>query len=464
MTSGTRPSPSGAARTVAWEILQRVEDGAFADALLGHHLRERGFDRRDQALATRIVYGTIAWQGYLDNILQAFSRREPASLDLPVRVLLRMGLFQIVKLTRVPAFAVVDTTVELSKLHRGGSAAGLVNAVLRRAAREWQTVALPAPEDDLAGHLSVRLSHPRWLVERWIDELGVEETEALLTADNEEAPTVLRVNLHRATRDAVIRDLRDAGFEAEPTLWSPAGVRIIPGGFPGSLPGHAEGRFSVQGEASQLVALIVGASPGNRVLDACAAPGGKATAIAEAMGDTGTVQALDSSEAGVRRISAMARRLGLSSVEASVADATRWQPPAEDRQFDCILVDAPCTGLGTLRQHPEVRWRRTADDVTRAAELQRRILAHMAGFVRPGGALVYATCTVTREENEDVVASLLATNDELIIDDPRPSLPEKTQELIGTDGFLRTAPQRHNLDGFFAARLKRRTAPAIVRL
>jgi 16S rRNA (cytosine967-C5)-methyltransferase len=457
-------SPADTARAAAWEILQRVEEGAFADALLGHELGKRQLERRDQALVTRIVYGTLAWQGYLDYLLRSFTRRDASTLEMQIRVLLRMGLFQIVKLTRVPPFAVVDTTVELSKLHRHGSATGLVNAVLRRAAREWQKVALPARETALAEHLSIRFSHPRWLVELWVAELGADEAEALLAANNEEAPTVLRVNLHRQTRAGAVEELRQAGFDAVPASRSPAGLRIVPGGFPTGVPGYAEGRVSLQGEASQLVALMVGARPGDRVLDACAAPGGKATAIAELMADTGTVHALDVSEAGVRRIAAMGRRLGLSNVRASVADATDWQPPPAERDgFDCVLVDAPCTGLGTLRQHPEVRWRRSAADVTRAADLQRRILIHMAEFVRPGGALVYATCTLTREENEAVVTALLSSTDGFVVDDPRPLLPEAAHGLVGADGFLRTVPHRHDLDGFFAARLKRRTAPAIVR-
>jgi 16S rRNA (cytosine967-C5)-methyltransferase len=452
------------ARKLAWEILQRVESGAFADAVLGHDLGRARLDARDQGLVTRIVYGTIAWQRYLDYLLGAFSRRSVASLDPPVRVLLRMGLFQIAKLTRVPAFAVVDTTVELAKHHRHGSAAGLVNAVLRRAAREWQSVPLPARERDAVEHLGVRLSHPHWLVRRWISELGEREAEDLLASNNEEAPTVLRVNLRRTSRAALVEELERAGYSAEATRWSPAGVHISPGGFPSSIPGHAEGRFSVQGEASQLVALMLGAQPGDSILDACAAPGGKTTALGELLGDTGTITALDRSEAGVRHVRNMAQRLGLSIVHAQVADATVWAPPPSQPQaFDRILVDAPCTGLGTLRQHPEVRWRRSVKDVEAAADLQRRIVANVARLLPPGGTLVYATCTLTNEENEGVVRSLLASMPEFVVDDPRPSLPPAAAELIGTDHFLRAFPHRQRLDGFFAARLKRSTRPAIVR-
>jgi 16S rRNA (cytosine967-C5)-methyltransferase len=453
---------SSDARAVAWEILQRVEEGAFADALLGraHNL---GLQPRDQSLLTRIVYGTLAWQGYLDHLLTVLSNRSPHALDGPIRVLLRMGLFQMTKLTRIPVFAAVDTAVELSKQYRKGAGRGLVNAVLRRAAREWESVPLPAAADDLATHLSVRLSHPRWLVERWLAELGAEATEALLSADNEEAPTVLRANLMRCTRDQAINELRAAGYAAEPTRWSPAGIRIDPGGAPPAIPGYGEGRVSVQGEASQLIALLAGVRAGDRVLDACAAPGGKATHLAELMGDTGVVIAIDPNQKGVERVGAMAQRLGLGIVKARRADGTTWEPTAgEPAEVDCALVDAPCTGLGTLRSHPEIRWRRTPDDAARAATLQLRILSRAARYVRPHGALIYATCTLTHEENDGVVAAFLSQSSDFVIDDPRPLLPEAARQLIGDDLLLRTLPSVHGVDGFFGARLKRRSRTGIV--
>lgn len=454
-------APSTDARTVAWEILQRVEAGSFADALLGH-IDPARLQRRDQALATQLVYGTIAWQGYLDHILLACSGRAPMKLDAPIRVLLRMALFQITKLSRVPAFAVVDTAVELSKRHRNGAVRGLVNAVLRRAVREWQAVPLPDADQDPVGHLSVRLSHPHWLVRRWLAELGRDQTEALLAADNEAAATVLRVNLIRSTRAAAIDELRSAGFEAEPTRWSPAGIRITPGGFPLAVPGYREGRLSVQGEASQLVALTAGVHAGDRVLDACAAPGGKTTHLAEIMNDTGVIVALDPNAAGTRRVGDMARRLGLTIVDPQRADATTWEPAPGTPGFDCVLVDAPCTGLGTLRGHPEIRWRRTPADVSQAASLQRQILNQAARHVRPGGTLIYATCTLIREENEDTVAAFLAASTDFAMDDPRSLLPEAARTLIGDDFCLRTLPSQHDTDGFFAARLKRHARTGIV--
>jgi 16S rRNA (cytosine967-C5)-methyltransferase len=452
------------ARALAWEILQQVEQGAFADALLGHRLGASRLAERDHALVTRLVYGTLAWQGYLDHIIAAFSRRPPRDLDLPVRSLLRLALFQMCLLTRIPDFAAVDTAVQLAKRFRGGSAVSFVNAVLRRAAVGWQDVRFPSIEDDPIGHLAARLSHPPWLVERWVAQYGINETAALLHANNEPAPTVLRANRRRIEPAVLVTRLREAGCAAEPTSYSPCGIRIERGGGPERLPGYEEGLFSLQGEASQLVGFLLAPRPGERVLDACAAPGGKATHLAELMDDRGEIVALDTNAPGAERIERMARRLGLSIVRAKVADAVTSPDPhgGEPATYDAVLVDAPCSGFGTLRQHPEVKWRRTANDVEALARLQGQLLHAAAPRVRPGGTLVYATCTLGTAENEDQIAAFLRDHAEFETGNPQPLLPEGARDLIGGDGFLRTFPHRHGLDGFFAARLKRRAEHGIV--
>ncbi len=444
--------PAGDVRAVAWQILRRVEEsGAYADALVGHQLSAGCFSARDHALLIRLVYGTLAWQGYLDHLIAAFSRRPPDKLDPPVRTVLRLALLQICVLTKIPNFAAVDTAVELSKSFRGGDAAGLVNAVLRHAAGAWQTVPLPARTSDPVGYLSTRWSHPRWLVERWLAGYGFDDTEALLRADNEPAPTVLRVNRRRVERADLLTRLRDSGCAAQETAYSPVGIRIEPGGAPERVAGYADGLFSLQGEASQLVGLLAAPRPGGRILDACAAPGGKATHLAELMDDRGEIVALDTNARGVGRIQRMAQRLGLSAIHAAVADALTWA----GRGFDVVLVDAPCSGLGTLRQHPEVRWRRTPADIAGLADLQRQLLRRLSDAVRPGGVLVYATCTLSAEENEGVVAAFVHERPSFAVEDPRPLLPDAARELVGNDLVLRTVPHRHGLDGFFAVRLKR---------
>jgi 16S rRNA (cytosine967-C5)-methyltransferase len=449
------------ARMLAWEVLRRVEEeGAYADALLGHTLNACGLATRDQGLATRLVYGTLAWQGYLDHLLAAFSRRPPHQLDAPIRVLLRLALFQMCVLSKIPDFAVVNTAVQLSKGFRGSSASGLVNAVLRRATTQWQQVTFPPPQDDPVGYLAARWSHAGWLVERWLARYGFAETEALLRANNEAAPSVLRANCCKTERSQLLARLRDAGCTAEATTYSPFGIGVEHAGSPEHIAGYSEGLFSLQGEASQLVGLLVAPRPGQRVLDACAAPGGKATHLAELMENRGEIVALDPSARGTERVARMSQRLGLSIVRPTVADATEWRP--RDVLFDAVLVDAPCSGLGTLRQHPEVRWRRTPGDIARLSALQQRLMLHLSEFVRPGGTLVYATCTLSAEENEDVLETFLHSRADFSIDDPRPLLPDAARTLIGGDGVLRTFPHRHGLDGFFTVRLKRLVTRGIV--
>jgi 16S rRNA (cytosine967-C5)-methyltransferase len=446
---------------LAWEILRRVEqEGAYADALLGHALSSTRLATRDQALVTRLVYGTLAWQGFLDHIIAAFSRRPPDALDAPIRIVLRLALLQTCMLSKIPDFAAVNTAVQLAKRFHGGAAAGLVNAVLRRATAEWRRVPLPSPRDDPVGYLATRWSHPAWLVDRWLAQYGFDETAALLSANNEPAPTVLRVNRLKMERAQLLARLQESGCTAHPTRYAPSGVQVDHAGTPDRLPGYTEGLFSVQGEASQLVGELTAPRPGDRVLDGCAAPGGKTTHLAELMENRGAIIAMDANARRIDRVDRMARRLGVSIVQTAVADATTWQPPSDG--FDCVLVDAPCSGLGTLRQHPEVRWRRTPEDIAALATLQQRLLLRLAGSVRPGGALVYATCTLSTEENDDILAAVLRLRPDFSLSDPRPLLPVPARGLVDADGILRTFPQRHGLDGFFAARLKRDGARGIV--
>jgi 16S rRNA (cytosine967-C5)-methyltransferase len=445
-------TPAADPRRLAWRALVAVEGGAFADAELAASLTRVTLEPRDRALATRLVYGTLAWQGYLDHAIRSLGR-SPERLDVEVRALLRLALFQLAKLSRVPEFAAVDTAVELAKEFRRGAASGLVNALLRGFLRRGRAVPLPDEAGDPIGRLAVEESHPRWLVERWCAELGRAETAALLAADNEAAPTVLRANRRRIERDALVRQLSTAGIAAEPTRFSPDGVIVQPGRDPSLLPGHAEGLFTLQGEASQLVARLLDLAPATRVLDACAAPGGKATQIGESL-DSGLLVAVDRNRAGPQHLSAAARRLGTTRVAALHADATLL-PLRESALFDAVLLDAPCSGTGTLRQHPEIRWRRDPDQLPRLAALQERLLAAAAARVRPGGSLVYATCALIARENEGVVERLLAARSDFAIEDAACFLPASARELVDGAGFLRTWPHRGGLDGFFAARLKR---------
>lgn len=441
------------ARAVAHEVLVRVETtDAFADVLLADRLAGTTLSPADRALATRLVYGSLAWQGRLDHHLAQLVRMRLGDLDVPVLVALRLGLHQLLFLERVPAYAAVDASVRL--VHRfGRGAAGLVNAVLRRAAAAGPAgLPLPDANDDPLGRLSVEWSHPRWLVERWAADFGLDALPALLAADNVRGPTAIRANSSRASRDALLAELTTAGVVARSSQWAPDAVVVKRGADLRRLAAWHEGRFAFQGEASQLIAPLLGAAREARVLDACAAPGGKTTHIASRLADTGSIVALDRAAGGVDRIRAEARRLG-AAVAVVTGDARR--PPFRGL-FDAVLVDAPCSGLGTLRRHPEVRWRRKPADVVRLSALQREVLAGVAPLVRAGGTLVYAVCTLTREENAGVVSAFLAEHPDFSIDPLGRGTSPPPASLVTTEGFLTTLPHRDDLDGFFAARLRAR--------
>jgi 16S rRNA (cytosine967-C5)-methyltransferase len=456
-----RPPSQTDARRLAWQVLTAVEHGAFADAALGERLRGAALTPRDRGLATQLVYGTLAWQGLLDCAI-AQGGRDPQALDPPVRMLLRLALFQLVRLDRVPDFAAVDTAVELSKDVKRGAASGLVNALLRRFVRDGKRIVLPPRQEDLAGHLAAAYSHPRWLVEHWLDELGAVAAEALLAANNTSAPTVVRVSSQCGDMSRLVTAFAARGICARPAVYAPRALVVESLGDPSELPGYDEGWFALQGEASQLVVCMLGAAPGARVLDVCAAPGGKTLAIADVVGASGLVVAIDRQRGGLQRARREAERLALRNLACVQADAG-VAPLAPAWTADAVLVDAPCSGLGTLRQHPEIRWRRTAHDLDDLAVRQLRLLAAAAAQVRPGGVLVYATCTISAAENTAVVAQFLAAHCEFAVDDPRPHLPPAAHTLVDHHGALQTFPHRHGLDGFYAVRLKRSTALRMVR-
>ena len=414
---------------------------AFADVLLADRLAHARLRPVDQALATALVYGTLAWQGRLDHELSALVHTPLAALDPPVRAALRLGLQQLLLMDRVPAYAAVDASVRLART-AGRGASGLVNAVLRRAAGGTRR---PLPDDPLE-RLAVEWSHPRWLVERWAATFPPEELPRLLAANNAAAPTVVRAR--PGARDALRAELDAAGIATGAAPFAPdalivdrAAARLH------ALPAYREGRVAFQGEASQLVTALLAPRPGAHVLDACAAPGGKSAHAAGLVGAGGLVVALDPRPAGARRVRAESARLG-AAVRTLVGDARR--PPLA-AGFDAVLVDAPCSGLGTLRRHPELRWRRRPEDIARLAVLQREILAGVAPLVRAGGVLVYAVCTLTREENEEVVRALLAAEPRFALERADAFVPAS---VVDDAGFLRTLPHRHGLDGFFAARLR----------
>lgn len=446
----TDRSAAAPARALAARVLERVEsDQAWADLALDAEATRRRVSPRDAALATELVYGTLRWQRYLDWIVAPHSRRRLETLDPRVRVLLRMTVYQIVFLERVPVFAAVNDAVTLARSAARG-AAEFVNAVLRAFTRRGAREREPAPPTDPVDALAVRCAFPSWLAQRWVARWGAAEAEALMRAMNERPPLTVRANTLRVTRDALAERLsRQDGVETQPTRFAPEGLVTDRAGAPGAWTTFAEGVCVVQDEASMLIARLVEPVAGETIIDACAAPGTKTTHLAQLMEDRGRIVALDPQPARLARVTEAAARLGITcvqTIEGTVQELVGSYGP----RADAVLVDAPCTNLGVLRRNPEVKWRRQTADIGAAAAKQREILAAAATLLKPGARLVYATCSTEPEENEAVLADFLARRPDFVVD-----APADFPVPLDRDGFLRMLPHRHGTDGFTAVRLRR---------
>lgn len=444
------------ARVAAFEALRAVGAGR---ADLPHALarsRDRLGDERDRALAGEIATGTLRWQGAFDHLIATFTGRPVERLDPEVLVALRMAIFQLLHLQRVPASAAVNDAVNLTRRAGKKSAAPLVNAVLRRVSRERRRLPLPsrpgpdAGERERLDYLSISLSHPRWLAARWLRRHGFEAAEAWAQYDNSPAPLTLRANRFQTTREQLAEALRAHGVETVPGRYAPDAV-VVTSGNPLRTPLAGAGAFVVQEEGSQLVALLAGARPGERVLDACASPGGKATAMAAALAGRGLIVASDVRDRRVNLLAQTVRATGATGIRIVQADATSPLPFRD--AFDRVLLDAPCSGLGTLRRDPDLRWRRHEEELPRLATVQLRMLEETSRVLRPGGRLIYATCTSEPEENEEVVAAFLGRSG---FSGEKPDLPATARHLINEAGHLRTYPFRDGIDAFFAAVLVKR--------
>jgi 16S rRNA (cytosine967-C5)-methyltransferase len=445
------------ARVAAYETLRAVESGRTDLPSALARARSRLNDERDRALAGEIAVGTLRWQGAFDAVVEIFSGRSTARLDSEILTVLRLSMFQLLHLDRVPAAAVVDDGVELARKAGKRSAAGFVNAMLRRVSRERKRLPLPLRPEANAGrtaildYLSTTLSHPRWLVSRWLDRYGFDAVERWAQFDNAPAPLTIRVNTLRTSKAELREALAGAGVATREAAHA-ANALIVTDGNPLLTPLAHAGQFVVQDEASQLVGEFVGARSGERILDACASPGGKTTQMAAAMRDRGLIVAAD---VRGKRIDLLARTVaesGATMIRILQADA-RGAPPFH-QPFDAVLLDASCSGLGTIRRDPDVRWRRTESDLSVLADAQLRMLTQASAVVRPGGRLIYATCSSEPEENEEVVDAFRAEHPEFGVEPPA-EVGQPVHSVLDSRGFLRTLPFAHGLEAFFAARLVR---------
>ena len=420
--------------------------GAWSDGHLKRAIRERGLDRRDGALATRLCYGVLQNKLLLDWRLGRVCSMKLDKLDIRILCDLRVAAYQLLFLDKIPASAAVNEAVELAKRHsRNPRAAGLVNGVLRALLRE------EAPEirgRDEIETLSLRYSHPRWLVEEFAGQLGLEGTEAFLQANNEQPPTTVQVNTMSTTAERLGEELQEAGAEVEPHPWLPNCLLLTGTGDLERLDAFQRGDFYVQDAASRMAVMAADPKPGQRVLDCCAAPGGKSFAAAIAMGNRGELISCDIHPHKIKLLEAGRDRLGLSMVAPTLQNAAQTR---EDwlEGFDVVLTDVPCSGLGIIRKKPDIRYK-DPEPLKGLPRVQRGILDNCARYVRPGGVLVYSTCTVLPRENGDVMDGFLAARPEFELEPfPLPRFGEQP-------GKVAFWPHIHGTDGFFVAKLRRK--------
>ncbi len=448
MTDSPRPAES--ARQIAYRSLLAVAGGAYADVALDRMLRRSQLSPADRRLTTELVYGCVRRQRSLDALIDRFASRPAAQQAPELRLLLHLGLYQLCWLDQIPDAAAVNTTVELAKQNRMAGLGSFVNGLLRRVAREPERRSLLSDNPDPVQRLGVRYSLPDWMVALWLEQLGEAEAERLC-AWFEQAPHIdLRVNPLQSSREAVQAALAEAGVGSRPIPHCPQGLRLLdPPGRIELLPGYREGHWCVQDASAQLVAQLVDPQADETLIDACAAPGGKTTHLAELMGDRGRILAWDRTASRLRKVNDNARRLQLTCIETRVADSRELE--GMGASADAVLVDAPCSGLGTLHRHADARWRQQPEQVETLAQLQGELLDAASTWVRPGGRLVYATCTLHPRENETVVADFLARHPGWRIQPP--AAGSALADLARPEGWVKVWPQELDSDGFFLVQL-----------
>ncbi|NOT21799.1 MAG: 16S rRNA (cytosine(967)-C(5))-methyltransferase RsmB [Nitrospiraceae bacterium] len=478
MATGARPlfiaQTAPSARTIAFSLLvESVKNEEGIDVLLERALVRCPFDSRERALTVELTYGVLRRLATIDWRLEPVLDKPLPRLPVAVQMLLRLGAYQLLFLDRIPESAAVNESVNLARSFAGTVGrdwSGFVNAVLRGLLRHppqpW-----PSMDHDPAKALAVRYSVPEWLSRRWVERLGLATAEAACEVASVAPPMTLRVNQLITTRRALLEKFAQAGIAAKPTSMSPFGIVLDEGGIVPSLPGFHEGAFYVEDEAAQLIPPILDPQPGDIVLDACAAPGGKSTHLADLMQNKGSIYAVDRKGTRLDLLHSNCRRLGVQIVMPIVGDIRQpreWVPMMEtarppsikktmqgEPSVDRILVDAPCSGLGVLRRHPEAKWRKDEQVLLRHQALQCQILKAVAPCLRPGGVLVYSTCSTEPEENEDVIERFCHAHAEFQRESVVAWLPPAAQEFITERGALSTVGNRCSMDGFYAARLRK---------
>ncbi len=457
MTRGKKSPPQASARQLALQILSTAgAQGRYVENLLAATLKQHPeLPRNERAFLLELVQGVKRWELRLDYILSRLSHLPWPKVHAQVRHILRLAAYQILFLDRVPVHAAVDEAVKLARGQRlPASHVGFINAILRRLAG-GDVPPLPDVEEDPVAALSVATAHPAWLVARWLKRYSLEDTQARLLAHNRVPPLTVRVNTLKTDGARLLERLAREGVVAAPGRFSPVALTFETGEKPPtSLPSYREGLWLFQDEAAQLTTHLLDLAPGHRILEIGAGRGGKTTRLGERLLNQGLILAVDYHRQRLFDLSQNLKRWGITCAHPLRADATR-PLPVKPQSLDAVLIDAPCSALGTIRRHPEIKSRLTEADLATFPPRQRAMLDMAAPLVKPGGRLLYITCTTEPEENEDLVAGFLTDHPEYQLACDPELLPTPARDLLQPPGFFRTSPAHHNLDAFFAATLIR---------
>ncbi len=436
-------------RGLAVKILNRVErTDSYLERLLDNEMRDSDLTGPDKALLYEIVHGVVRWMGRLDWVLNGFYKGQFSKAIPNLKNGLRVALYQIMFLDRVPDFAVVNEAVEFVKKLQGQKPADLTNAILRNIIRSKNGIRYPDPEEDLPGYLAAFYSHPSWMVKRYLARFGREATEKLLSSNNEKPFLTLKINALKTNPEEFKQLLNKVNLRFKSGRYLPEFFKLQNLTNITAWEYYANGYFNIQDESAGLACRLLDAVPGMRVLDMCAAPGGKTAYIAGLMHDEGEIIAIDRFEARLRIMERNTQRLGIKSIKLIEQDALEY----DDTGFDRVLADVPCSGTGTLCKKPDIKWKKDLLDIRRMTELQYKLLEKAASLAKPGGVVVYSTCSIEPEENGDIVNKFLSGHPEFSLENASGSFP---MEIVDPNGCIQTFPHSHQLDGAFAAKLVR---------
>lgn len=443
-------------RETALRILYEInKNEAYSNISLNKYLNRKSLKEIDKAFITELVYGTLKWQLTIDWIISQFSNIKLKKLSDWILNILRIGVYQLLFMDKVPASAACSESVNLAKKYGHAGSVRYVNGVLRNIERGKGDIKFPEKDKDIVKYLEIKYSHPEWLVKLWLDYYGSCFTEALLKANNQVADVSVRVNTLKTTKEELINELKANGLEVLPGKYMKQALILTGPSSISRLEAFKKGLFQVQSESSMLVGQILDPQPGEFIIDVCSAPGGKATHIAEIMKDKGTILARDIYEHKLELIKEAALRLGLNSIKTEIWDAVNTDEKYI-KKADRVLVDAPCTGLGIIRRKPDIKYSKIGKDIKSIAELQIKILKASSHYVKPGGVMVYSTCTISPEENNNVVEAFLSEVKDFCLEDFSDKLPENLDRYGYKEGYMQLYPNVHETDGFFIAKFRRK--------